>query len=105
MKKYHHVTVGKKKSGDRVRTIPFGASIRAIIAYPKRGKGKGRTISLRFSPGRYTLAEARTWAKSHGYRILGTAKAGTTTKRTLKKKTKKKGRRKVTAKKFRLAKR
>jgi hypothetical protein len=105
MKTYHHVTVGKMKSGDRARTIPFGSSIKAIVVYPKgsrrgkvrakRGKGRGRVISLRFSPSRFTLAEARAWAKSHDYRVISTAKAGTTTKRTLKKKTKK--RRKVTA--------
>jgi hypothetical protein len=113
MKKYHHVTVGKMKSGDRARTIPFGSSIKAIVVYPKgsrkgktrakKGKGKSRIISLRFSPQAFTLAQARAWAKSHGYRVISTAKAGTTAKRTLKKKAKKKvarrhkTRRKITA--------
>ena len=95
MKKYHHVTVGSG-TGEKIRTIPFGRHIKARIAYPqnskpgkkraKRGKGKGHIISLLFSPEKFTLAEAKTWAKKHGYSVKGTAKAGTTTKRKVKRK-------------------
>jgi hypothetical protein len=100
MKNYHHVTVGKIKKDDRVRTISFGSSIKAIIAFPKgarkgktrakKGSGKSRVISLRFSPSRYTMAQARAWAKKHGYRVIGTAKAGTTVSRKPKRRAKKK---------------
>jgi len=96
MKKYHHITVGSG-TGEKIRTIPFGRYIKARIAYPKssrpgkkrakRGKGKGHIISLLFSPEKFTMAEAKAWAKKHGYSIKGTAKAGTTTKRKIKRKT------------------
>ena len=85
MKKYHHVRVGSQHSGGRVRTISFGSNIKARMSYPrgskktknraKRGKGKGRVISLLFSPQKFTLAEAKQWAKSHGYTVKKTAKA------------------------------
>jgi len=97
MKKYHHVKVGSA-AGERVRTIPFGRNIKARIAYPKgssrgkrakRGKGKGHIISLLFSPLVFTLGEAKAWARSHGYSVKSTAKAGTTTKRVPKRKTRK----------------
>jgi len=109
MKKYHHITTGRAKSGDRIRTIPFGSSIKAVIAYPKgskrtlkrakRGKGKGRIISLRFSPRAYSLARAKSWAKSHSYKVLKTAKAGTTTHRKKKIKKKKSAKKKLKVKK------
>ena len=85
MKKYHHVRVGSQYSGGRVRTVPFGTSIKARISYPKesrkgkkraeRGKGKGRVISLLFSPNKFTLSQAKSWAKKHGYSVKKTAKA------------------------------
>lgn len=100
MKKYHHVTVGR--SNGRVRTIPFGRSIKARISYPassrykgkraKRGKGKGHVVSLLFDPRRFTLAQAKAWARSHGYSVKDSAKAG-----TVKKRIKRKGHKKVAA--------
>lgn len=98
MKTKHHITVGH--ASGRCATIPFGGYIQAIICYPKgsrrtkkrakRGKGKGRVVSLRFDPRKYTLSKAKTWARQHGYTVLKTAEAGTTQKRKKKKKITKK---------------
>lgn len=98
MKKYQHVSTGRIKKSDRVRTISFGQYIKARIAYPagskagkqraKPGKGKGRIVSLLFSPSKYTLAQAKKWAREHGYRVLRSAKAGTTTSRKVSRKAK-----------------
>ena len=97
-KTLHHVSTGAYRpgSGQRIRTITFGKGIKARIAYPKgsrkskkrakRGKGKGVIITLLFDPSRYTLEEAKEWARDHGYRVKKTAAAGTTKPR---KKTKK----------------
>lgn len=97
MKKYHHIKVGN--ASGRTRTISFGASIKARISYPKssrklkkrakKGKGKGRVVSLLFSPKKYTLAQAKAWVRKHDYSIKETAKAGTTKKRTPKRRHKK----------------
>lgn len=96
MKKLQHVKTGRVTKNDRVRTITFGKGIKARIAYPKYsrtrqkrakpGKGKGRIVSLLFDPIHYSLTEAKRWAKSHGYRVLGSAKAGTTEARKKKRK-------------------
>jgi len=95
MKTKHHVTVGRKRSGARCRTIRFGSHIQAIICYPKgsrnrpgrapRGKGKGRVISLRFDPKHFTLGGAKKWAREHDYKVLGSAKADTNGKKKKKK--------------------
>jgi hypothetical protein len=110
-KTLHHVSTGAYKAGQKVRTITFGKGIKARIAYPKgsrqpktrakRGKGKGVITTLLFDPSRYTLAEAKKWAKDHGYPVSETAAAGTTKPRKKKKtaKKKKKTKKKKTAKK------
>lgn len=84
-KKYHHIRVAAPYLFKDIRTITFGKGIKARVGFRKGAsksgprKGKSEIQSLLFTAELWSFSEAKTWARSHGYKILkrGTEAADT----------------------------
>lgn len=67
---YIRIRVASPKRFIRFRIKELGKGIRAVIGFKKEGGSEIQ--SLLFPRSKWTLAEAKKWAKEHGYKVSET---------------------------------
>lgn len=65
---YQHVRVNDPKEFKRIRTVTFGKGIKARIGFKKGESSK--VVSVLFPKDKYSIDQAKEWAKKHAYKIV-----------------------------------